>query len=232
MIQLLTFDLDNTLWETEPVVIAAEQTLLRWFDKHAPRFTQQLDSAARKALRHDVLAANPELRHRVTAFRLAIMELGLRRAGYDAEQAKALTQQGFEVFLDARHALTFFPHAEALLAELSTRYQLATISNGNADVRRLGLDQYFSVIVSADEVGLSKPDPAPFLHALERAGVEPANTLHIGDHPVDDIQGAQDVGLHTLWFNRLKLDWPDQPRPSGEVSCLSEIPAWLTAYTA
>lgn len=230
MIQLLTFDLDNTLWETEPVVLAAEQTLLRWFDEHAPRFTQQLDSTARKALRHDVLAADPDLRHRVTAFRLAVMELGLRRAGYEEEQARELTQKGFEVFLEARHALTFFPHAEALLGELSKTYQLATISNGNADVRRLGLERYFSVIVSADEVGLSKPDPAPFLHALERAGTEPANALHIGDHPVDDVQGAQGVGLHTLWFNRLLLDWPDQPRPSGEVKCLSEIPVWLESY--
>ena len=158
------------------------------------------------------------------------MELGLRRAGYDEEQARALTEKGFEVFLEARHALTFFPHAEALLGELSKTYQLATISNGNADVRRLGLERYFSVIVSADEVGLSKPDPAPFLHALERAGTEPANALHIGDHPVDDVQGAQGVGLHTLWFNRLLLDWPEQPRPSGEVRCLSEIPAWLASY--
>lgn len=230
MIQLLTFDLDNTLWETMPVVLAAEETLLRWFDVHAPRFTQELDSEARKALRHDVLAADPDLRHRVTAFRLAVMELGLRRAGYGEEQAKALTERGFEVFLEARHALEFYPHAEALLDELSRKYQLATISNGNADVRRLGLERYFSVIVSADEVGLSKPDPAPFLHALERAGAEPQHTLHIGDHPVDDIQGAQGVGLHTLWFNRLMLEWPDQPRPSGEVRCLSEIPAWLQSY--
>ena len=151
MIQLLTFDLDNTLWETMPVVLAAEKTLLRWFDEHAPRFTQELDSEARKALRHDVLAADPDLRHRVTAFRVAVMELGLRRAGYGEEQAKELTQRGFEVFLEARHALEFFPHAEALLDELSRKYQLATISNGNAGAgallqchcvsRRSGLEQ-------------------------------------------------------------------------------------------
>lgn len=67
MIQLLTFDLDNTLWETETVVVAAEQTLLQWLDRHAPRFTQQLDGDARRALRKEVLAADPALRHRVTA---------------------------------------------------------------------------------------------------------------------------------------------------------------------
>jgi len=230
MIQLLTFDLDNTLWETETVVMAAEQTLLQWLDQHAPRFTQQLDGDTRRALRQEVLAADPTLRHRVTALRIAVLEHGLRKAGYPPEQATELAQAGFEVFLEARHALTFFPHCEPLLEELARHYQLATISNGNADVRRLGLEKYFKIIVSADEIGLSKPDPAPFLAALERAGVEPQQALHIGDHPVDDIQGARDVGLHTLWFNRLGLAWSGAERPHGEVRCLSEIPDWLKNY--
>src|SRR5690606_39985908 len=120
---------------------------------------------------------------RVTALRVAVLEHGLRQAGYSPEQAGDLALAGFVLFLEARHALTFFPHCEPLLAELARHYQLATISNGNADVRRLGLEKYFRVIVSADEVGLSKPDPAPFLAALERAGVEPSQALHIGDHP-------------------------------------------------
>ncbi|MFN3581501.1 MAG: HAD family hydrolase [Pseudomonas sp.] len=230
MIRLLTFDLDNTLWETESVVAAAERTLMAWFSKHAPQFPQRLDSEARKALRHEVLASDPLLRHRVTDFRLAVMELGLLRAGYAPEQARELTRQGFEVFLEARHALTLFPHAEALLQQLSAKYQLATISNGNADVRRLGLDKYFSVIVSADEVGISKPDPAPFLAALERAGMEAHETLHIGDHPEDDIQGAQSLGIHTLWFNRHGNEWALPTRPNGEVQCLSEIAPWLESY--
>lgn len=232
MIRLLTFDLDNTLWETEPVVAAAERRLLEWFAEHAPLFLQRLDADARRALRQEVLAGNPALRHSVTALRLAIMELGLSRAGYSDDHARMLAEQGFEVFLEARHALTFFPHAERLLEQLSKHYTLATISNGNADVRRLGLDRYFKVLVSADEIGLSKPDPAPFLAALERAGAEPSETLHIGDHPVDDIQGALAVGLHTLWFNRLGLEWPGQDRPHGEVRCLSEIPGFLQSYQA
>ena len=230
MIQLLTFDLDNTLWETESVVAAAEQTLLDWLDNHAPRFTRHLNQDARRALRNEVLAVNPELRHRVTALRIAVLEHGLRKAGYNESEAQELALAGFEVFLEARHALTFFPHCEPLLEQLARHYQLATISNGNADVRRLGLEKYFKVIVSADEIGLSKPDPAPFLAALERAGVEPQHTVHVGDHPVDDIAGARAVGLHTLWFNRLGLEWSGDEPAHGEVRCLSEIPGWLEQY--
>ncbi len=230
MIQLVTFDLDNTLWETESVVVAAEQTLLHWLEKNAPKFAQQLDLEARMALRNEVLAAQPELRHRVTPLRTAVLELGLRKAGYSDKQASKLAKQGFKIFLDARHQLEYFPHVEVVLELLSRQYQLASISNGNADVRRLGLDRFFKIIVSADEVGLSKPDAAPFQTALEAAGVEPSQALHIGDHPGDDIQGALDVGMHTLWFNPQGKAWPQQPRPHGEIRCLSEIPPWLNRY--
>ncbi|MEH6800976.1 MAG: HAD family hydrolase [Halopseudomonas sabulinigri] len=230
MIQLVTFDLDNTLWETESVVVAAEQTLLHWLEKNAPKFAQQLDLEARMALRNEVLAAQPELRHRVTPLRIAVLELGLRKAGYSDKQASKLAKQGFKIFLDARHQLEYFPHVEVVLELLSRQYQLASISNGNADVRRLGLDRFFKIIVSADEVGLSKPDAAPFQSALEAAGVEPSQALHIGDHPGDDIQGALDVGMHTLWFNPQGKAWPQQPRPHGEIRCLSEIPPWLNRY--
>lgn len=230
MIQLLTFDLDNTLWETEPVIAAAEQTLLDWLEQYAPRFTQQLNAEARNALRHEVLTTDPELRHRITALRIAVLKHGLRKVGYSSEQANELALAGFDVFLAARHALTFFPHCEPLLEQLSQHYQLATISNGNADVRKLGLEKYFKIIVSADEIGLSKPDPAPFVAALERAGVQPQQALHIGDHPVDDIAGARAVGLHTLWFNRLGLEWSGAEPAHGEVRCLSEIPDWLERY--
>ena len=232
MLQLVTFDLDNTLWETESVVASAERTLMAWFAEHAPLFVERLDTEARKALRHEVLASDPALRHRVTDFRLAVMKLGLLRAGYAEEQASDLTRRGFEVFLEGRHAVTFFPHAERLLQGLSENYQLASISNGNADVRKLGLDKYFSVIVSADEVGLSKPDPAPFLTALQRAGIEPQRALHIGDHPEDDIQGARGVGMHALWFNRHGAEWPLSLQPDGEVRCLGDIPDWIERFKA
>ena len=230
MIQLVTFDLDNTLWETESVVANAERVLADWLGKQAPDYTAARDKEARKALLAEVLDADPELRHRVTALRIAVLELGLRQAGYSADEAKRLALAGFEVFIDARHRLEYFPHAELVLELLSRQYQLACISNGNADVRRLGLDRYFSIIVSADEVGLSKPHPAPFVTALERAGVEPQQAVHIGDHPGDDIQGALDVGMHTLWFNPQGSGWAGQQRAHGEVRCLSEIPPWLNRY--
>ena len=105
MIQLVTFDLDNTLWETESVVANAERVLADWLAKQAPDYTAARDLDARKALLAEVLDGDPDLRHRVTPLRIAVLELGLRKAGYPADEAQRLARAGFEVFIDARHRL-------------------------------------------------------------------------------------------------------------------------------
>src|SRR5690606_41683615 len=109
---MLSLDVVNTLWTSECVVAAAVQTVLEWLDQRVPRFSQQLDADARRALRSEVLVTQIELRHRVTALRIAVLEHGLRKAGYGPDEARELALAGFEVFLEARHALTVFPHCE------------------------------------------------------------------------------------------------------------------------
>ena len=53
----------------------------------------------------------------------------------------------------------------------------------------------------AEDLGIGKPDPAPFLEALKRGESEASAAVHIGDHPGDDIAGAQRAGLRAVWFN-------------------------------
>jgi putative hydrolase of the HAD superfamily len=62
-------------------------------------------------------------------------------------------------------------------------------------LRRHGLRSWFDAVVVSAEVGLRKPDPAPFLAALEQLGVEPARAVHVGDHPPDDEAGARAAGM-------------------------------------
>ena len=63
------------------------------------------------------------------------------------------------------------------------------------------MDSYFSFAISAADVGASKPSPEMFLEAMRRAEVSPAHAVHIGDHPIDDIEGANRVGMHSIWVN-------------------------------
>jgi putative hydrolase of the HAD superfamily len=88
--------------------------------------------------------------------------------------------------------------ADALELLRALGLELAVVGNWDVRLRehleRLGLDAYFSAIISSAEAGAPKPDPRPFAAALDRLAVEPARTLHVGDSPADE-EGAAAAGL-------------------------------------
>jgi putative hydrolase of the HAD superfamily len=72
------------------------------------------------------------------------------------------------------------------------------------DAEQLGIAGRMDVIVFSTDVGVCKPEPAIFLHALEQLGVDPVDAVYVGDRVDVDVQGAADVGMTTiqaLWFN-------------------------------
>ena len=67
---------------------------------------------------------------------------------------------------------------------------------------RLDLVRHFDVVVVSSAVGLEKPNPRIFKHCLEQLGVEPEEALHIGDGPIDDVEGAMAAGMRALRIDR------------------------------
>jgi putative hydrolase of the HAD superfamily len=110
---------------------------------------------------------------------------------------------------DAQHELAATSHA-LLEALRSDGFLLGIVSNAfdppallHDDLARLGIAERVDVAVFSSEVGRRKPDPAPFLAALERLGVEPQDALHVGDRLYEDVRGAAALGITTvqaLWF--------------------------------
>ncbi|MEO2151559.1 MAG: HAD-IA family hydrolase, partial [Thermococcus sp.] len=85
-------------------------------------------------------------------------------------------------------------------------YRLGVVTSG-PEYQRLkleltGLDKYFDVIVTREDVKAIKPEPKIFLHALERLGVEPGEALYVGDSLSQDVYGAKHVGMTAVWINR------------------------------
>ena len=75
-------------------------------------------------------------------------------------------------------------------------------------------------------MGEKKPSPELFLASLKHVQVQANEVIHVGDHPKDDIEGAQQLGIKTLWFNPHKKQWSDlsnKKPPDKIVNCLSEI---------
>jgi len=65
-----------------------------------------------------------------------------------------------------------------------------------------GILKFFRFTIFSDEVGYDKPSPIIFKQALKLLGVEPQQTIHVGDLPETDIIGAKGMGMLTVWVNR------------------------------
>lgn len=89
---------------------------------------------------------------------------------------------------------------DALRALRSRGLALAVVANWDFGLHEHlanhGLASWFDAIVTSGEVGVRKPDPAPFRAALERLGVDPGRAVHVGDHPPHDEAGARAAGMH------------------------------------
>jgi putative hydrolase of the HAD superfamily len=102
------------------------------------------------------------------------------------------------------------PDAEVLetLHQLKQQYQLAIASNGSRYIQQkkiaqAGLGDVFlsDRIYISETLGQQKPDPGFYRQILETLGKRPEQCIMVGDHEVNDIEGARHCGLHTCWIN-------------------------------
>jgi len=86
---------------------------------------------------------------------------------------------------------------------------LGVVSNWDSRLPEIlentGLASYFNFILASTVVGSAKPDAGIFQEALQRAGVDPEQACHIGDEPTADIEGARNVGIHSILIDRKGL---------------------------
>lgn len=204
-IKLVTFDLDNTLWDVDTIIRRAEAEMRAWIDPHVGAF-KAIDPNHMGTLRRTVVEADPTLRHDVSRLRLALLQQAFIECGVIPDEAANIAHDAFAVFMDWRNRVDFFEGALEMLTALSQDYRLAALTNGNANIDRVGLGEFFSFAISAADVGASKPAPDMFLAALERSNVGATEAVHIGDNPIDDIEGASNAGLHSIWVNHADSD--------------------------
>ena len=104
----------------------------------------------------------------------------------------------------------------------------AVVSNSDGSVRdslsRAGFDGAFEFVLDSHEVGVSKPDPAIFVHALERLGIDPARAWYIGDSIYHDVGGGVAAGFGaSILIDPFDLAIEYQPR----ISSVAQLPALL-----
>ena len=144
-------------------------------------------------------------------------EIGRRALTYTLERAGiAHTQDEVKQLVAAIQRLRPFPDVVAALTTLQMHYQLAILSNGDADMLEkarphLGIE--FDRIISVAEAGSFKPHVATYRKAAELLGLAPDAILFVASH-VFDCVGAKAYGMRTCFVNRRQRpfgQWPHQP---------------------
>ncbi len=204
-IQVLSFDLDDTLYDNKPVIAAAEQAMLQALALHAPQ-SRGLDSDFWWQQRKLLAKTNPEIRHDIGRWRLLGLEAGLLSLGLAHAEAGNIAKLAYAAFLTARTHITLQPDIIRLLTTLAQHYRLIAITNGNASINKMGVGELFEFSLQAGPDGRMKPYADLFLAAAERLQVAPAQILHIGDSHRADVMGALSAGCQAAWLDHYQTD--------------------------
>lgn len=227
-IRAITFDLDDTLWDIWPIIDRAEQRLHDWLTEHHPQIPTRFTTLELRHLADEIGRQQPHVAHDKTILRKQALALAARQAGC----AEFCPESAFAIFYAARNEVEFFEDVLPVLERLSQRYTLGALSNGNADIRLVGLGDLFDFSINAVDVGAAKPAPAMFEAACRLLNLSPGQILHVGDDPEYDVLAAARAGMRTVWVNRTGRTWPGGPSADAEIASLAELADLLAGYHA
>ncbi len=227
-IHALTLDLDDTLWPVLPALERADQAVDAWLQQHHPEVARAWPITAMRELRARVAAERLDLAHDYTRQR----QLTLQRVFAASGIAEAPIDTLWEIYFAARNQVELYPDSLPALERIAARWPLASLTNGNADLARVGIERHFVHHVCARDHGTAKPDPGIFLAAAELLGVAPHDVLHVGDDPAMDVRGAREAGLRSAWINREQRPWPADmgPPPELDLPDMTALADWLEAH--
>ncbi|ADN03064.1 YjjG family noncanonical pyrimidine nucleotidase [Spirochaeta thermophila] len=220
--RMIFFDLDGTLldyaraeaWALEQAV---RETGLEWAPEVLERY-RRANAELWRALEQGRTDAATLTRRR---FQEAIPSLSDREAErLNGIYLSHLEQAGF-----------LLPHAKETLLFLSSRYRLGALSNGFSRIQRsrlraAGIDSHLAYVLTSEDAGTAKPDPAFFARALRDNRLRPGEALMVGDSPTSDIAGALGAGMDSCWISPGD-DRPPIPRPTYRIRNLEELRAIL-----
>lgn len=122
------------------------------------------------------------------------------------------------------------PGVGEVLEFLSAEYRLAVVSNAISDVpryalKRFDLEKYLNTVTISRDIGIRKPDPEIFRFTLANLAIESNKAIHVGDSLEDDIQGARNVGMRTIWI--ANSDEEISIQPDYTIYSLAELTSLL-----
>jgi HAD superfamily hydrolase (TIGR01549 family) len=159
----------------------------------------------------------------------ALCNLGFEVSAVDS-RVKAALNVFFQDFIDT---LELRKGAKKLIRQSQQRCKVALVSNFThapviyKSLRKMGISEFFNVVVVSEEVGWRNPCVLIFQNALNRLQIKACEAVYIGDSPNEDIKGAKQAGLKTVFvpsqFSTLKDLKESKQKPDHIAKDLTEI---------
>ncbi len=220
------------MWDVDPVLRRADVAQYQWLQEHRPQVTAQFQAEGLWQFRNRVHELHPELTHQISKIRIQALYEAQLHCGYSEPLARSGAQAAFDAFLAVRHQVQPYERALQILESLARHYVLGALSNGNADIFKLDLGEYFDFAFSAEQVDASKPLPAMFHAGMQHSGAASHQIIHVGDNPSHDIEAAKQLGMYTVWMNSGAWRWPGGEPADEEITVLDELPAAISRIEA
>ena len=209
-IQAITFDLDDTLYDNVPHMEQALNAMMKEIQKVDG--LQQATLSEFDQIKHALTIDDPSIYHDVTRWRTKSIYQFLKVNGInDSQTINNITDNAMNAFIYWRNQISVPQASLNLLEKLAERYPLAIISNGNADVNKIGLSDYFQFSLRSGVDGLSKPYSDMFHLASHRLKINPEHILHVGDNLNTDVIGAINSGMMACWLQISHINIYQQP---------------------
>lgn len=207
----LFFDLDRTIWDFETNSKETITELLdRYFKKKAGQLTFDKFYQVYQKINAELWMNYREAKITKDELRRARFYRSLLAFGID--EAELALEMNENYVLNCSQKTNLIPQSKEVLAYLHKNYGLHIITNGFKEAQYLkieksGIKHFFDEVIVADELGIQKPDPRIFHHALEESTAEKHESIMIGDDYEADIIGAKGVGIDQVYFlNQIEHD--------------------------
>lgn len=225
-VKAVTFDLDDTFYDNHPILRIAEKAQ---FDFLADRYPETKDYSQDFwfSLKREVLKDFPHYVNDMIVLRKTVLRRGLIECGVSNGRLDEAVEGAFQTFSFHRSNFKVEDKVHAVLDALADKYPLVAITNGNVDVDRVGIGQYFKLTLHASLQSPMKPKPFMFDRAKDHLNLSSREVLHVGDNLFNDVWGGVNNGFRSAWYaHNREMNMAREPAkvlPDVEFSDLDEL---------
>lgn len=203
-IKLISFDLDNTLYDNWPVIQLAEEKSQYFLQEEFKKQQLIYDHQMFISCRNELLASKKDL-HDKAKFRYDDLSLlrqdVLLHCCKSLQYSEKIAKQACKIFLDYRSQINIQQPILSLLQRLKQNYTLASVTNGNCDARQLTIAGLFESNYSPSQGYRAKPHPEMINQLFGDFNVSASQVLHVGDSINSDGGAAQKAGCQFYHFS-------------------------------